>query len=111
MTIEIHHPKYNGSNGRKEVGLAEWRLKLEGVITQVKITQTYKRGKLKDKLIYPTLYCMPTEKIIKYPSQIVGNNTRVFIVPLDDFKPKTFDLKEPQYYEKQPVHFEQGKLI
>jgi hypothetical protein len=117
MTIEISYAKYNGTNGRKEVGIAAWRLPYEGVITQVRITQTYKKGKIKGKLIYPTLYCMPTEKIVKYPTQVVSNNTLLYIVPLDDFSPRKFDSGEPQHYQKaiaeKPVEakVEQGRLI
>lgn len=102
MTIEIDKPIYNGSNpGKKCVGIADWRLRNEGAITQIKINQLYKTGPMKGKRIYPTLYFMPTEEVIQYPTQTVGNNTLLYIVPIDDMKPKKFDLTDPQHYQKE----------
>lgn len=113
MTIEISHPLYgfDGTNRKvKAVGLAEWRIVLEGAVVQVKITQVYhsRDGKSeKDgKPIYNHIFCINRSEISKYPTKMAGDNKTVLrIIPLEDFYPKTFDLKQPEYYppKKQDV--------
>jgi hypothetical protein len=103
MTIPIHYVVYHGSKTpeNREIGLAVYKVRMEGSITQVSITQEYKGGKLDGKKIYPTLYVMPTSEVVKYPVKPVGKTTKVdcYMIPLRDFQHQKFDLKEAQYYE------------
>lgn len=82
--IYIKKPKYYGNNPHKRcVGLAEWRVRNEGVITYVKITQKDKDG----YDLYPNTLYMSSSEIGKYPindTEVLGQ--RLFIVPIDDFK-------------------------
>jgi len=128
MTIEITHPMYGHrlSDGKlvKAVGIAEWRVVLEGDIVQVKITQVYhsRTGKSeKDgKLIYNHIFCIRKVDVAKYPQKLAGDGKTVLrIIPLEDFYPKVFDKIQPQYYppknievapENKPI-VEQGRLI
>jgi len=98
VTIEIQRPMYFGSDGIRKVGLAEFRLANEGAVTQVKITQCDKNK----RLYYPNILCMKTADVIKYPTQMVGKMHKVkcYIVPIQDFQNKKFDLVAPQYYPK-----------
>lgn len=100
MTIEIESPIWNG--GKRCVGLAEYRLKNEGQVTQVRILYKNKTG----RYIYPTLLCKITEYIYKYPPKIVRNGVKVYIVPIEDFANQKFDLKERQHYEKTDTYSE-----
>ena len=101
MTIEINKVVFYGAYGDRKLGLADYRVANEGAITQVRITDTYKAGKNIGKLIYPTLLCMPTSEVIKYPTKVVGKSHRVtvYLIPLRDFKHPKFDLKDEAYYE------------
>ena len=82
--IVIHKPKFYGNNPENRcIGLAEWRVRNEGVITQVKID--YKTKDRRD--LYPNVLYMSSSEIAKYPRndrEIPGQI--LYIIPLKDFK-------------------------
>lgn len=116
MTIEIYKPIYNGASGRREICLADFRVRNEGEVVQVSIKQTYKNEKNYGKLIYPNLFCMLKSEVAKYPlvriNTYSGHEVLGYKIPLEDFQNKKFDLNEPQYYKVEPKpKVEQGKLL
>lgn len=76
--IEIRAPIWGG--GKPKLGIATFRVG-DGLI-QVKITYTRKDGRES----YPGHYEMDSNKLKKYPIQIVRGGVQLYVAPLDDWE-------------------------
>lgn len=76
--IEIFKPKWEGNTIRR-IGLAEYRLKLEGNIVEINITYKTKEG----LRLYPDPLFMRKVDIVKYPVEN-ASGTKVYVVPIAD---------------------------
>lgn len=80
--IIIHKPIWRKDTGRRCVGIAEYRLRCEGTITEIEIDYTNKEG----ERIYPNKFCIATEKVYWYPVRWAKNNVKLYIVPIEDLR-------------------------
>jgi len=102
--IEIHEPIWRKDTGKRCVGLAEFRLRAEGELTEVRITY---RAKKDGKLSYPNPFIVRTDRCYSYPSSWVGGgNVKVYWIPVEDMKEvknekNTIETKPKNTNEKQ----------
>lgn len=76
--IEIFKPKWEG-NQQRRIGLAEYRLKLEGAIVEINITYKNKEG----LRLYPDPFYIRKTDILHYPVEN-ASGTKVYVIPIDD---------------------------
>jgi hypothetical protein len=76
--IEIHKPKWEG-NRIRAIGLADYRVALEGNIIEINITYRNKEG----LRLYPNPFYIRKTDVVKYPP---GNasGTKVYEIPISD---------------------------
>lgn len=80
--ITIHKPIWRKDNGRRCVGLAEYRLRQEGAITEIEIDYINQEG----NRIYPNKFHIKTDDVYWYPARWAKGNVKLFIVPIEDLK-------------------------
>lgn len=64
--------------GTRSIGIAEYKIGTK--LTEVEILYTDKQG----NRIYPHVYSMTTDRIVKYPVQVV-RGIRLRVIPIADF--------------------------
>lgn len=77
--IELKKPIWGG--GSPKLGVADFRIK--GVNTVEVVVEYERKDGTKS---YPGVYRMPAEKLVTYPTQIVGSGVRLFVAPLEDWE-------------------------
>lgn len=74
---------YGHDASNRKVGLADWRVRNEGAITIIRITERTKDG----RLMYPNDMYMATSEIAKYPiDEYTVPGQKLYIVPIKDLK-------------------------
>jgi len=91
--IEIYKPKWEG-NSERRIGLAEYRLKLEGNIVEINITYKTKEG----LRLYPDPFYIRKTDIFHYPIEN-ASGTKVYVVPIADLS--TSPTLEHKYVEHE----------
>jgi len=72
-------------DGKRRVGLAEYKLQREGAVATVKILYKRKRGDAKGAEIYPKVYYIETSRAGTYPRELApGTGVWLRIVPIED---------------------------
>jgi len=89
--IEIRKPLFEGK-GERKIGIAEYRLKLEGAIVEINITYRTKEG----LRLYPDPFYARKVDIVRYPVEL-ASGTKVYVVPIADLS--TSPTMEHQYIE------------
>jgi len=89
--IEIYRPKWEG-NQQRRIGIAEYRLKLEGAIVEINITYRNKEG----LRLYPDPFFMRKTDIFHYPVEL-ASGTKVYVIPIADLS--TSPTLEHKYIE------------
>jgi predicted RNA-binding Zn-ribbon protein involved in translation (DUF1610 family) len=89
--IEIYKPKWEGNSIRR-IGLADYRLRLEGNIVEINITYKTKEG----LRLYPDPFYMRKTDIVHYPVEN-ASGTKVYVVPIADLS--TSPTLEHKYVE------------
>ena len=89
--IEIYKPKWEGNSIRR-IGLADYRLRLEGNIVEINITYKTKEG----LRLYPDPFFMRKTDIVHYPVEN-ASGTKVYVVPIADLS--TSPTLEQKYVE------------
>ena len=77
-TVNIKKPIWGG--GKPQIGVADFRVKGVDRVNVV-IDYTRKDGEKS----YPGTYSMLAEKLVKYPTQIVGSGVKLYVAPLSDW--------------------------
>jgi Zn-finger nucleic acid-binding protein len=97
--IEIYKPKWEGNSIRR-IGLAEYRLKLEGAIVEINITYRNKEG----LRLYPDPFYMRKVDIVggHYPVEN-ASGTKVYVIPIADLSTSpTLEHKYVEYDQECP---------
>jgi predicted RNA-binding Zn-ribbon protein involved in translation (DUF1610 family) len=89
--IEVNKPKWEGNSIRR-IGLADYRLRLEGNIVEINITYRNKEG----LRLYPDPFYARKVDIVKYPIEN-ASGTKVYVVPIADLS--TSPTLETKYVE------------
>lgn len=89
--IEIYKPKWEGNTERR-IGLADYRLRLEGNIVEINITYKNKEG----LRLYPDPFYIRKVDIVHYPVEN-ASGTKVYVVPISDLS--TSPTLEHKYVE------------
>ncbi len=90
--IEINKPKFEGNRERR-IGIAEYRLKLEGAVVEINITYRTKEG----LRLYPDPFYARKVDIVRYPVE-TASGTKVYVVPIADLSTSpTFEHKYIEY--------------
>jgi len=89
--IEIYKPLFEGK-GERKIGIAEYRLKLEGAIVEINITYKTKEG----LRLYPDPLFMRKVDIVKYHTEL-ASGTKVYVVPIAELS--TSPTLEHRYLE------------
>jgi predicted RNA-binding Zn-ribbon protein involved in translation (DUF1610 family) len=90
--IEINKPKWEGNQIRR-IGLADYRLRLEGNIVEINITYRNKEG----LRLYPDPFYARKVDIVKYPVES-ASGTKVYVVPISDLSiSPTLETKYVEY--------------
>lgn len=72
-------------DGKRRVGLAEYKLLQEKPVAKIKILYKRKTGDAKGYEIYPAYYYIEVAKAFMYPRQLVpGTGVWLRIVPIED---------------------------
>lgn len=72
-------------DGKRRVGLAEYKLLNERPVASVKIHYRRKRGDAKGAEIYPIVYHIEVSRAFTYPRQLVkGTGIWLRIIPIED---------------------------
>lgn len=79
--VELKKPIWNG--GKPCIGVAQFRLNSVDRV-EVEIMYTRKDGTRS----YPDIYVMDVAKLVTYPTQVVGNNVKLYVAPLSDWEVK-----------------------
>lgn len=74
--IEIKAPRWK----ERTVGIATWRV---GLHNEIRITY---RRKGDGEFTYPDPFYISGDKIKKYPKQLVGGGTWLYLVPISDLE-------------------------
>lgn len=88
--IEIRKPIMSTKSkrypdGKRRVGLAEYKLLRERPVATVKILYKRKRGDAEGAEIYPILYHIEVSRAFTYPRELVkGTGVWLRIIPIDD---------------------------
>lgn len=89
--IEIYKPLFEGK-GERKIGIAEYRLKLEGAIVEINITYKTREG----LRLYPDPFYARKVDIVRYPVEL-ASGTKVYVVPIADLS--TSPTLEHRYLE------------
>lgn len=76
--IEVRAPRWQGDAKERIVGVAEYRMTEPNL--QIDLTYTRKDG----TRTYPDPFFIKTSKALKYPTQIVGGNVVLRLIPMKD---------------------------
>jgi hypothetical protein len=76
--VEIKAPRWEGNAKERVVGIAEYRMTEPNL--QIDLTYTRKDG----TRTYPDPFFIKTAKALKYPTQVVGGNVVLRLIPMKD---------------------------
>lgn len=81
MSIHIRKPIMN-LEGKRSVGVADYRLKYEPMKVKIEIDYITKKEKMR---LYPNPFYIEKAKVLKYPTMYV-QDTKLYIIPIEDLK-------------------------
>lgn len=80
--IQLWKPMMRADTGKPVVGIAIWKIQLEGAIVQVQFSLKRKKN---GTLVFPNVYEISKSKLVGYSESVI-NGIRIMEIPLADFK-------------------------
>lgn len=99
--IEVYRPLWKG-NTERCIGLAEYRVALEGNIIEVNITYKNKEG----LRLYPNPFYVRKVDVVRYPTEN-AKGTKVYVVPICDMSTSPDMSKKYVQYDIECKHCKQ----